>query len=89
MHCGQLRKEGRIGGVGAVVDGDPSGAGHERAVGLHPGGDVDDHPFAATIRRNHLLLPRKDELHGATGRLGERSDVGLEVEPALASETPA
>ena len=89
MHCGQLRKEGRIGGVGAVVDGDPSGAGHERAVGLHSGGDVDDHSFATTIRRNHLLLPRKDELHGATGRLGERSDVGLEVEPALASETPA
>ena len=89
MHRRQLREEATVGGVGAVVDGDPCLAGGDGAVVAHTGGDVDHHALAPPIGREELFATREDETHRPLGGPGERGDVGLVVEAALAAETTA
>ena len=89
VHRRQLGEEARVGRVGAVVDDDLRPSAGDRAVARDAGLDLDDHALAAAVGREELFLPAEDQLHRALGDSGERGDVRLVVEPALAPEPAA
>ena len=81
------REEARVGGVGAVVDGHPTSPRGDGAVVADAGLDVDHHAFAATVGGDELLAAAEHQAHRPLGGAGQRGDVRLVVEAALAAET--
>ena len=60
-----------------------------RAVAHDAGLELDHLALAAVVGRDELLAPREHEPDRALGGAGQRRDVGLEVELALAAEPAA
>src|SRR5262249_35372957 len=89
MHRRHLCEEASLPAVRALVDDEPSAPRNERAVVARSGLELDRHALASVADGEELLATREDELHGSAGRAGEGSDVALEMEVALRSETSA
>ena len=88
-HRRDLAEDRRVAGVGAAVEEDPGRPGEDRPVLGEPGLDVDDHRVGHLVGRDELLAPAEHEPDRPPRGPGERGDVGLEVEVALAAEPAA
>ncbi len=86
VHRRQLRKEGAIGGVRAIVEQHPTSPSRNRSIGANPGLEVDHHRLASAVRGEERLVTTEHLLDRTIDGSGQGLDVRLEVEAALATE---